>query len=109
MKEKLIIILGPTACGKTDLSLQIAHKINGEIISGDSMQIYRQMDIGTAKIKKQEMQGIKHHLLDILSPDASFSAADFQAQARKLITEINQKGQVPMIVGGTGLYISAVI
>jgi tRNA dimethylallyltransferase len=109
MKEKLVVILGPTACGKTALSLLVAKKLQGEIISGDSMQVYRYMDIGTAKITKDEMQGIPHHLIDILEPDQPYSVADFQKMARRLITEINSRGKLPIIVGGTGLYISSVI
>jgi tRNA dimethylallyltransferase len=109
MKEKLVIILGPTACGKTALSLLVAQELQGEIISGDSMQVYRHMDIGTAKINKNEMQGIPHHLIDILEPDQPYSVADFQKMARELITEINNRGKLPIIVGGTGLYISSVI
>lgn len=108
-KEKLIVIVGPTAVGKTALSVELAKKCNGEIISGDSMQIYRGMDIGTAKVKKEEMEGIPHHLLDIKNPDEPFSVAEFQKLTRDLIMEIRQKGKIPIIVGGTGLYIQSVI
>ncbi|MGI5892062.1 MAG: tRNA (adenosine(37)-N6)-dimethylallyltransferase MiaA [Bacillota bacterium] len=109
MKEKLVIILGPTASGKTNLSIIVAKQIKGEIISGDSMQVYRKMDIGTAKITLEERQGIIHHLLDIRDPDQPYSVADFQQMARQLITDINSRGKIPIIVGGTGLYISSVI
>jgi len=109
MKEKLLVLVGPTAVGKTALSIKLAHSLNGEIISGDSIQVYKGMDIGTAKITVDEMKGIPHHLIDILEPDEPFSVNDFQKRARRLITEINQRGKLPMIVGGTGLYIQSVI
>ncbi|MDN4073355.1 tRNA (adenosine(37)-N6)-dimethylallyltransferase MiaA [Fictibacillus terranigra] len=108
MKERLIVIVGPTAVGKTKTGIELAKALDGEIISGDSMQIYRGMDIGTAKITKEEMEGIPHHLIDIKEPCDSFSAAEFQVLARKSISEINQRGKVPIIVGGTGLYIRSV-
>ncbi|KOO46513.1 tRNA (adenosine(37)-N6)-dimethylallyltransferase MiaA [Priestia koreensis] len=108
-KQKLVVLIGPTAVGKTNLSISLAEALNGEIISGDSMQIYRQMDIGTAKIKREEMKGITHHLLDIKDPDEAFSVADFQTIVREKISEIASRGKVPMIVGGTGLYIQSVI
>ena len=108
-KKKLIVLIGPTAVGKTKLSIELAKKVNGEIISGDSMQIYKQLDIGTAKIHKEEMEGIPHHLIDIREPTESFSVADFQKEVRDLINEITSRGKVPMIVGGTGLYIQSVI
>lgn len=108
-KEKVVVLIGPTAVGKTKISIDLAKKFNGEIISGDSMQIYREMDIGTAKIMPAEMEGIPHHLLDIKNPDESFSVAEFQQLVRKKITEITNRGKLPMIVGGTGLYIQSVI
>ncbi|PLR77103.1 tRNA (adenosine(37)-N6)-dimethylallyltransferase MiaA [Bacillus sp. V3-13] len=108
-KEKLIVLIGPTAVGKTKLSIELAKKYNGEIISGDSMQIYKGMDIGTAKITKEEMNGIPHHLIDIKNPDEPFSAAEFQVLVRAKITEISSRNKLPMIVGGTGLYIQAAI
>lgn len=108
-KQKLLVIIGPTAVGKTKLSIELAKRYNGEIISGDSMQIYRGMDIGTAKIKHEEMEGIPHHLIDIKEPDESFSVAEFQQLVRRKISEITSKGKLPIIVGGTGLYIQAVI
>jgi tRNA dimethylallyltransferase len=109
LKQKLLVIIGPTAVGKTKLSIELAKRYNGEIISGDSMQIYRGMDIGTAKIKAEEMEGIPHHLIDIKEPDESFSVAEFQQLVRTKISEITAKGKLPIIVGGTGLYIQAVI
>jgi tRNA dimethylallyltransferase len=108
-KQKLLVLIGPTAVGKTKLSIELAHQFNGEIISGDSMQIYKGMDIGTAKIKQEEMEGIPHHLIDILDPSENFSVAEFQTLVRAKINEISQRGKFPMIVGGTGLYIQSVI
>jgi tRNA dimethylallyltransferase len=108
-KQKLLVLIGPTAVGKTKLSIELAHRFNGEIISGDSMQIYKGMDIGTAKIKQGEMEGIPHHLIDILDPSENFSVAEFQKLVRAKINEISQRGKFPMIVGGTGLYIQSVI
>lgn len=108
-KEKLVVLIGPTAVGKTKTSIELAKAFNGEIISGDSMQIYKRMDIGTAKISKEEMEGIPHHLIDIKEPDEPFSAAEFQELAREKIAEITARGRLPMIVGGTGLYIQAVL
>ncbi len=101
------MLLGPTAVGKTRLSLELAAAYNAEIISGDSMQVYRGMDIGTAKITSEEMQGIPHHLIDIQDPDFSYSAAEFQEQGRRAIEEISSRGKLPFIVGGTGLYIES--
>lgn len=109
MKKPLIIIAGPTACGKTDSSIHLAKKINGEIISADSMQVYKYMDIGTAKITKNEMQGIKHYLIDEFLPDEDFSIAKFKDLATKYIDEIYTKGKIPILVGGTGFYINSVI
>ncbi|WP_044894154.1 tRNA (adenosine(37)-N6)-dimethylallyltransferase MiaA [Bacillus alveayuensis] len=109
MGEKLVVIIGPTAVGKTKLSIELAKRLDGEIISGDSMQVYKGMDIGTAKIKPEEMDGIPHHLIDIKEPTESFSVAEFQQMVRPLITEITKRGKLPMIVGGTGLYIQSVI
>ncbi len=107
-KENLVVILGPTAAGKTSLSLLLAEDFHAEIISGDSMQVYRGMDIGTAKVSREERARIPHHLIDIHDPDHDFSVAEFQERATRLITEINQRGKLPMIVGGTGLYIESV-
>ncbi|WP_456275415.1 tRNA (adenosine(37)-N6)-dimethylallyltransferase MiaA [Bacillus sp. AK128] len=108
-KEKLVVIIGPTAVGKTKLSIELAKRFNGEIISGDSMQIYRSMDIGTAKITAEEMDGIPHHLINIKEPTEPYSAAEFQTDVRKLIKDINERNKLPIIVGGTGLYIQSVI
>jgi tRNA dimethylallyltransferase len=108
-KEKLVVIIGPTAVGKTKLSIDIAKRFNGEIISGDSMQIYRSMDIGTAKITPDEMEGITHHLLDIKDPADTYSVAEFQENVRALIKDISGRKKLPIIVGGTGLYIQSVI
>lgn len=107
--EKVLVIVGPTAVGKTALSVELAKKFHGEIISGDSLQVYKKLDIGTAKIKTSEMEGIPHHLIDIIEPNETYSVADFQKAGRKLITEITERGHLPMIVGGTGLYIQSLL
>ncbi|EMF0089674.1 tRNA (adenosine(37)-N6)-dimethylallyltransferase MiaA [Enterococcus hirae] len=107
--EKVLVIVGPTAVGKTALSVELAKKFNGEIISGDSLQVYKKLDIGTAKIKTSEMEGIPHHLIDIIEPNETYSVADFQKSGRKLIREITERGHLPMIVGGTGLYIQSLL
>lgn len=104
-----MVIVGPTASGKTELSIELAKRINGEIISGDSMQVYKQMDIGTAKVTNEEMDSIPHYMIDILNPDDSFSAYDFKQQAQSLIKDITARGKVPIIAGGTGLYIQSLI
>lgn len=106
---EVIAIVGPTASGKTALSIELAKRLNGEIINGDSMQVYRGMDIGTAKIRPEEMDGISHHLLDIRDPDESFSVAEYQSLVRDKIAEIQQRGKLPIIVGGTGLYVQSVL
>ncbi|GAA0740831.1 tRNA (adenosine(37)-N6)-dimethylallyltransferase MiaA [Clostridium oceanicum] len=108
MKE-LLIISGPTAVGKTDISIKLAKKLNGEIISSDSMQIYKYMDIGSAKITKDEMQGIPHHLIDVVNPEESFNVAKFKELSEKVIDDIAYREKLPMIVGGTGLYINSLI
>lgn len=108
-EPKVIVLCGPTASGKTSLSIELAKRINGEIISCDSMQIYKDMDIGTAKPTEQEKQGIKHYLLDFLSPEVRYSVADYKKDAEKAIEEILKKRKVPIIVGGTGLYINSLI
>lgn len=108
-KSKLIVIIGPTAVGKTKLSIELARRFNGEIISGDSMQIYKSMDIGTAKITEEEKEGIPHHLLDIKEPEEPFSAADFQEIASEIIRDIHSRDKIPIITGGTGLYIQSVL
>lgn len=107
--EKVLVIGGPTAVGKTKLGIELAKKFDGEIISGDSMQVYKGLDIGTAKVKSEEMQGIKHHLIDIKEMDESYSAYDFQREARKLIKDIISRGKLPIVVGGTGLYIQSLL
>ena len=109
MKDKVIVICGPTASGKTALSIELAKKIDGEIISADSMQIYKDMNIGTAKPTAQEMQGIKHYLLDFILPEERYSVADYKIDAKKAIKEIIEKGKTPIIVGGTGLYVDSLI
>lgn len=108
-KPKVIVICGPTASGKTALSIELAKKINGEIVSCDSMQIYKDMYIGTAKPTIEEMQGIKHYMLDFVSPDERYSVADYKKQAKQAIREIIEKGKVPIVVGGTGLYVDSLI
>ncbi len=107
-REKLVVIVGPTAVGKTNLSLELASEFEGEIISGDSMQVYRGMDIGTAKASPSELATVPHHLIDIKDPDEEYSVAIFQESAARLITDMNQRGRLPFIVGGTGLYIESV-
>ena len=108
-KPKVIVICGPTASGKTALSIELAKRINGELVSADSMQIYKDMDIGSAKVTKEEMQGIKHYLVDCVSPDERYSVANYKLDAKKAIEEILKKGKTPIVVGGTGLYIDALI
>lgn len=109
MTDQVIVIVGPTAVGKTKLSVELALKLNGEIISGDSMQVYRQLDIGTAKVTKEEMQGVPHHLLDIKHFDEEYSVKEFQENVRICIQEIQARKHIPIIVGGTGLYIKAAL
>ena len=108
-KQKVIVICGPTASGKTALSIELAKKINGEIVSADSMQIYKDMDIGTAKPTKEEMGEIQHYLLDFVSPEERYSVAQYKQDAKKAIKEIIAKGKTPIIVGGTGLYVDSLI
>ena len=109
MKPKVIVIVGPTASGKTSLSIELAKKINGEIVSSDSMQIYKDMNIGSAKPTKEEMQGIKHYLIDEVLPTERFSVAEYKKRAEQAIEEIVKKGKVPIVVGGTGLYANSLI
>lgn len=108
-KTKLMIIAGPTAVGKTSASLRIAKEIGAEIISADSMQVYRGMDIGTAKISKEEMGGIPHHLIDICDPEEDFSVIRFKDLAREAVKDISSRGKIPIVVGGTGFYIQALL
>lgn len=109
MKKPLIILTGPTAVGKTRLSLLLAKSINGEIISADSMQVYRYMDIGSAKIKKEDMQGIPHHLIDVLSPLEDFNVVTFQRMCKECMEDIYKRGKIPILTGGTGFYIQSVL
>lgn len=109
MKPTVYVIGGPTASGKSNLAVELAKRINGEIISADSMQIYKDMNIGTAKITPEEMQGINHYLIDFVSPDERYSVSSFKKDAEKAIEAILAKGKVPIIVGGTGLYIDSLI
>ena len=108
-KPKVIVIVGPTASGKTSLSIELAKKTNGEIVSCDSMQIYKDMNIGSAKPTPDEMQGIKHYMIDIVTPDERFSVAEYKKQAEMAINEILEKGKTPIVIGGTGLYANSLI
>ena len=108
-KENLLIILGPTGVGKTTISLEVAKSLKGEIISCDSMQIYKCIDIGTAKISREEMGNIPHYLIDIVYPDEEFTVHDFKTQAEEYINNINSRGKLPIMVGGTGLYINSIV
>ena len=109
MKQPLVILTGPTAVGKTKLSIALAKAINGEIISADSMQVYRHMDIGSAKIRPEEMGGIPHHLIDILEPTEDFHVVRFQSLAKETMREIYERNRIPIIAGGTGFYIQALL
>ncbi|MCA0969054.1 tRNA (adenosine(37)-N6)-dimethylallyltransferase MiaA [Halobacillus litoralis] len=109
MKPIVISVVGPTAVGKSKLGIEIAKKFNGEVISGDSMQIYRTMDIGTAKVTEEEMEGVPHHMIDIKNPDEAFSVAEFQSTVQELIHDVHNRGKLPILVGGTGLYIQATL
>ena len=107
MKRPLVVIVGPTAVGKTDVSILVAERLGGEIVSADSMQIYKYMNIGTAKPTPEEMRAVKHHMIDIVEPWQEFSVAQFQRQARGCIEDIHCRGKLPIVVGGTGLYINS--
>ncbi len=109
MKRPLIVIGGPTACGKTEFSIELAKRISGEVISADSMQVYRHMDIGTAKVTPEEMQGVPHYLIDELEPDEEYNVMIFQQKAKVYIEEICGRGKIPILVGGTGFYINALL
>lgn len=109
MKKPLIVLTGPTAAGKTELSIALAKKLNGAIISADSMQVYKYMNIGSAKIRPEEMQGISHYLVDVLDPREEFHVARFQQMAKEALEEIYRNGQLPIVVGGTGFYIQALL
>jgi len=106
---KLAALVGPTAVGKTELAIPLAQRLNGEILSCDSMQVYRGMDIGTAKASPEEQALVPHHLIDIVDVDHNFTVAEYQQRARQLIEDINQRGKIPLLVGGTGLYYQAVV
>lgn len=108
-KKPLVILTGPTAVGKTKLSIALAKKLNGEIISADSMQVYKYMDIGSAKIKQEEMQGVTHYLVDVLDPKEDFNVVLFQKLAKEAMNQIYAKGKIPILVGGTGFYIQSVL
>jgi tRNA dimethylallyltransferase len=107
--QKILIIVGPTASGKSDLAVELARTYDGEIISADSRQVYKGLDIGSGKITKREMRGVPHHLLDVVSPKKVFSVADFKRLGTKAITDIQKRGKLPIIVGGTGFYIDALV
>lgn len=107
--QKIIIIAGPTGVGKTALSIEVAKKYNGEVVSADSIQIYKGLDIGSAKVTKEEADGIVHHLIDIVSPESEYSAGDYAKDAEKAISEIAKKGKIPIVVGGTGMYITSLL
>lgn len=109
MKQKLIVVAGPTASGKTRLAIDIAKSVNGEIVNADSMQIYKYMNIGSAKPTLEEQSEAKHHLIDFLEPDEEFSVADYTELAHKVIAEIASRGKIPIMCGGTGLYINSVV
>ena len=109
MKEPLIVLTGPTAVGKTKASITLAKRIGGEIISADSMQVYRHMDIGSAKIRPEEMGGVPHYLVDVLEPDQEFNVVRFQSMAREAVEKIRANGHIPIVVGGTGFYIQALL
>ena len=109
MKTKILVIVGPTAVGKTSLSIELAKEMNGEIISGDSMQIYKGLDIGTAKVTPEEMDGVPHYLIDEVEPWDNYTVTVFQKRAKELIEQITAKGKIPIIVGGTGLYIESLL
>ena len=107
MRQKLLIIAGPTGVGKTDLSIKLAKLLDGEVISADSMQIYKHMDIGSAKVTEEEMNGVKHHMIDVVMPDKSFTVVDYKNMAEKEINDVISRNKLPIIVGGTGLYINS--
>ncbi len=109
MKKNLVVLTGPTAVGKTELSIELAGKLNAEIISADSIQVYKYMDVGSAKITKEEMRGVKHYLIDELEPDEEFNIFRFKEMALKYMDEIYDKGKIPLIVGGTGFYIQSIL
>ena len=107
--HKIVCIVGPTASGKTKLGIELCKKLSGEVVSADSMQIYKDMNIGTAKPDEEEKQGIPHHLMDFLNPECEYSVADFVSDANKIIEDITKRGKLPIITGGTGLYINSLV
>lgn len=107
--NKIIVLVGPTAVGKTYVSVELAKRLGTEIISADSMQIYKGMDVGTAKIREDEKQGIIHHMIDIVSPDEDYSVSEFKYEAEKIIDRLSEEGKIPIIVGGSGLYVNSII
>lgn len=109
MKPKVLVILGPTASGKSGLAIHLAKKYNGEVVSADSRQVYKGLNLGTGKVTKKEMAGVKHHLLDVADPKKKFTVVDFKDNAQKAITKIHARGRLPILCGGTGFYIQAVI
>ena len=109
MKRPMIILAGPTAVGKTAASIRLAKAVGGEIISADSMQVYRHMDIGSAKIRPEEMEGVPHHLVDVLEPEEDFNVVRFQQMAKAAAEEIYARGRIPIAAGGTGFYIQALL
>jgi len=109
MKPKVFVILGPTSSGKSALAVELARKFNGEVVSADSRQVYKGMDIGTGKITKKEMAGVPHYILDVASPKTIFDVARYQKMAHKKIADILKRGKLPIVCGGTGLYIKAIV
>ena len=107
--DKMVIVAGPTASGKSAAGVELCKRLQGSVISADSMQVYRYMDIGSAKISKKEMQGVPHYLVDEFMPDEEFNVVKFQEYAKRYLKEIYEKGQIPILVGGTGFYIQAVL
>jgi len=108
-KDRLLVIYGPTACGKTALTIELAKKYNGEVINADSRQIYRGMNIGTGKVTQEEMQGIPHYMLDILDVNEMYGVGEFAPEARRIIADISARGKLPILSGGTGLFIDSVV
>ena len=109
MAEKIIVVAGPTASGKTRLGIALAQELGGEIVSADSMQIYRRMDIGTAKPTRSEQKQVPHHMLDILEPEESYAVARYVEDAEQVFGDIWQRGKIPLLVGGTGLYLKSIV
>lgn len=108
-KQKIIVVVGPTAVGKTSLGVTISEMFDGEVISGDSLQVYKELDIGTAKVTKEEAKGVKHHLIDIKNKEETYSAFDFQQSAKRLLKDMKKRDKLPVIVGGTGLYVQSLL